>query len=336
MTGQALLEVDRVSKSFARGGAWSARSRSVVRAVSNVSFALRSGEVLGLVGESGSGKSTLGRMAIRLLEPSAGQVSYDGRAITHLSGRALRPLRRQMQPIFQDPYTSLNPKIRIGETIAEGIRLHGLAPKSEIRDRVAISLKRVGLDPAFGRRYPKALSGGQRQRVAIARALSVEPRLVVADEPVSALDVSIQAEIVDLLTALQEKARLAMLFISHDLRVVRQLADRIAVLYLGHLVEMGPADQVFSDPAHPYTEALLDAMPSHPGAPKRRKIVLRGELPNPIAPPSGCVFHPRCPYAIAECKTAPMTLRSIGNGRATACIRDDIELKPAAAGAGHG
>ena len=336
MTGQALLQVDQVSRTFVRGRAWPARSRSVVRAVSDVSFSLGAGEVLGLVGESGSGKSTLGRMAIRLLQPSSGEVSYDGRAITHLAELALRPLRRQMQPIFQDPYNSLNPRMRIGETIAEGIRLHRLAPKAEVADRVAASLKRVGLDPSFGRRYPKALSGGQRQRVAIARALSVEPRLVVADEPVSALDVSIQAEIVDLMRTLQKNTRLAMLFISHDLRVVHQLADRIAVLYLGHLVEIGAADRVFTAPAHPYTEALLDAMPSHPGSPKRRKIILGGELPNPIAPPPGCVFHPRCPYAIADCKQAPMKLRPAGNGRMTACIRDDIELQAAVPGVGHG
>ncbi len=329
MTAQPLLKVDAVSKSFGRSASWLGRASGVVHAVSEASFDLHEGEVLGLVGESGSGKSTLGRLAIRLLQPSSGEVSFDGRPITGLTVRQLRPLRRQMQPVFQDPYASLNPKMRIGSTIAEGMRLHGLASRSELPDRVAASLKRVGLDPAFGRRYPKALSGGQRQRVAIARALSVEPRIIVADEPVSALDVSIQAEIVDLLKALQEKTDLAMLFISHDLRVVHQLAGRIAVLYLGHLVETGASDEVFGAPAHPYTEALLDAMPSHPGTRKRRRIVLQGEPPNPIAPPSGCVFHPRCPYAIADCRHAPMKLRPKGGGRATACIRDDLPLRSA-------
>ena len=329
MTAQPLLRVDSVSKSFARGGTWLRRSGGVVHAVSNASFDLREGEVLGLVGESGSGKSTLGRLAIRLLQPTSGEVSFGGRPIAALTARQLRPLRRQMQPVFQDPYASLNPKMRVGSMIAEGMRLHGLVSRSELPDRVAVSLKRVGLDPAFGRRYPKALSGGQRQRVAIARALSVEPRMIVADEPVSALDVSIQAEIIDLLKALQEKADLAMLFISHDLRVVHQLAGRIAVLYLGHLVETGASDEVFGAPAHPYTEALLDAMPGHPGNKKRRKIALSGEPPNPMAPPSGCVFHPRCPYAIADCRHAPMTLRPKGDGRATACIRDDLTLRPA-------
>lgn len=329
MTTHPLLRVENVSKAFGRGGAWLGRPHATVRAVCDVSFELNAGEVLGLVGESGSGKSTLGRLAIRLLQPSDGDVWFEGRRITALSSGELRPLRRKMQPVFQDPYASLNPRMRIGSTIAEGMRLHGLASRTELAERVAQSLQRVGLDPALGKRFPRALSGGQRQRVAIARALSVQPRVIVADEPVSALDVSIQAEIVDLLQSLQAKTDLSMLFISHDLRVVRQLAGRVIVLYLGHVVESGPTEDVFSAPAHPYTEALLGAMPSHPGRPKRHRVTLEGELPNPMSPPTGCVFHPRCPYVVAECRRAAMRLRPMGEGRATACIRDDLALQAA-------
>ncbi|MDN2564857.1 ABC transporter ATP-binding protein [Aquibium sp. A9E412] len=299
--------------------------QALLHAVNDVSFSLQRGEVVALVGESGSGKSTLGRAAIRVTRPTAGTIWFEGRDITALGRAELRPLRRRMQLIFQDPYGSLNPRIRIGEAIAEGIRLHGLA-RGDLRERVARALDGVGLRPEIAERLPAALSGGQRQRVAIARALAVEPSVVVADEPTSALDVSVQAEIIDLLKTLQGAHELAMLFISHDLRVVKDISDRVMVLYLGHVVEIGPTRRVFSAPAHPYTEALLRSVPRHPGAAAGTPIVLEGEPPNPMAPPSGCVFHPRCPHALPECRTADMRHRPVAPGHGTACIRTDLSL----------
>lgn len=326
MSETTILRIDNVSKVFGSSG-WTLGGKSKqVHAVSNASLTLDEGEVVGLVGESGSGKSTLGRIAIRLIEPTSGAVWYRNQEISNLTARQLRPLRREMQPIFQDPYASLNPRIRIGATIAEGMRLHGVAAPNEIDDRVAAALRKVGMDPALGRRYPRALSGGQRQRIAIARALSVDPKLIVADEPVSALDVSIQAEIIDLLAALSSGNKLAMLFISHDLHVVRLLASRIVVLYLGHIVEEGPTETVFKSPRHPYTAALLASMPAYPGRQRRQRSLLQGELPNPMAPPSGCVFHPRCAFAVDACKSATMKLTDISDRQRTACIRTDVSL----------
>jgi oligopeptide/dipeptide ABC transporter ATP-binding protein len=329
MSGLAgeILRVESVSKIFAQR--IGLKRGPGLRAVNSASFAITEGEVLALVGESGSGKSTLGRLAIRVIEPTAGEVWFRDQRITALDRRALRPFRRMMQMVFQDPGGSLDPRMRVGQSIAEGIRLHRLAPASEIAGRVAAMLERVGLPAAMAGRYPKALSGGQRQRVGIARALAVEPAIVVADEPTSALDVSIQAEILDLLKSLQDEKRLAMLFISHDLRVVHNISDRVAVLYLGHIVEMGSTRAVYGAPRHPYTEALLSAVPVDPRAPRRARKPIGGEQPNPLLPPSGCVFHPRCPHAIPDCRAANMTLREIGHGHFSSCIRPELALTPA-------
>lgn len=320
--GRELLRLDGVSKVFAQRRGFS-RSAGL-RAVTDASFTLAGGEVLALVGESGSGKSTLGRTAIRVVEPTAGDIWLEGERITDLDRRQLRPLRRKMQMVFQDPYGSLNPRIRIGAAVAEGMRLHGLASGNTLRERVAQALEQVGLRPEIADRLPAALSGGQRQRVAIARALAVEPTVIVADEPTSALDVSVQAEIIDLLKALQSRQALSMLFISHDLRVVGDISDRVMVLYLGRIVEAGPTGQVFREPAHPYTRALLQAVPKHVGAAHGKRQLLKGELPNPVSPPSGCVFHPRCPFAVEACRSADMSHREVAPGQVTACIRDDL------------
>ena len=297
----------------------------VVRAVEDVSFELAAGEVLGLVGESGCGKSTLGRLVLRLLEPTAGQVELDGTDITALAPAQLRRFRRKMQMVFQDPYASLNPRMTIGDALAESLLLHGICPKSEVRDRAAGLLTQVGLRPDLLDRYPKAFSGGQRQRIAIARALASQPSFLVADEPVSSLDVSVQAEIVNLLQDLQRDLGLAMLFISHDLSVVEAVSDRVMVLYLGRPMEVAPTQQLYARPAHPYTAALLQAAPGsrHAG---QKKIVLSGEIPSPAAPPSGCVFRTRCPFAIEACAAQVPALRQIAPGQFKACIRDDIQL----------
>lgn len=327
-TTNTLLRVDRVSKTFMHRVGLG--RPAPLHAVSDVSFSLDRGEVLALVGESGSGKSTLGRLAIRVLEPTSGTVTFNELDITTLSRRALRPLRRQMQLIFQDPYGSLDPRIRIGKSIAEGIRLHNLAGRENIRDRVGSAIERVGLRRELATRFPSALSGGQRQRVAIARALAVEPTVIVADEPTSALDVSVQAEIIELLKGLQRDQQLSMLFISHDLRVVGDISDKVLVLYLGHIVEFGPTRQVYTQPRHPYTEALLRSVPRDPASPSSTsRIRLTGELPNPMSPPKGCVFHPRCQYALEECKTANMSRKTVAPGHDTACIRTDLSLTSA-------
>ncbi|MEZ4361157.1 MAG: ATP-binding cassette domain-containing protein [Kofleriaceae bacterium] len=312
-------------------GALTGRTASL-RAVDAVDLSIYPGETLGLVGESGCGKSTLGRTLLRLLEPSGGQILFDGQDITRLAQRTLRPLRRQMQMIFQDPYASLNPRMSIGATIAEPLIIHKLAATpAERRRRVDELLERVGLSAEAARRYPHEFSGGQRQRVGIARALAVQPRFIVCDEPISALDVSIQAQIVNLLSELQEAEQLTYLFISHDLKVVRHIADRIAVMYLGRIVELGPARQVYRTPRHPYTRALLSAVPQPiPGAASRR-VVLQGDVPSPLSPPSGCPFHPRCPEPNkpAACATRRPTLRVVEGGCEVACHLVEGEGTPA-------
>ncbi|SHJ89319.1 oligopeptide transport system ATP-binding protein [Roseomonas rosea] len=305
--------------------------RRPVRAVAGVDIAIRRGEALGLVGESGSGKSTIGRMLLRLVRPTAGQVVFDGQDITGADRAALRPLRRRMQMVFQDPFGSLNPRMGIGPAVAEGIALHRLASGSAARDRAASLLERVGLSPGLYDRRPAALSGGQRQRVAIARALAVDPDFVVADEPVSALDVSVGAEILNLLRELRRERQLALLFVSHDLGAVRTLCDRVAVLYLGRVMEEGPAAAVLRAPSHPYTRALLSASPGRPGEARGPRILLRGEIPSPAAPPSGCVFRTRCPYALPACAETVPALRPLDATRRAACIRDDILGMEAAA-----
>jgi len=297
------------------------RSRRVgeIKAVDGVSFDIRPGETLGLVGESGCGKTTTGRLILRLLAPSAGQVFYRGVELTRLSPREMDPYRRKLQIIFQDPYASLNPRITVGNAIREPLIAHRLADSKTARERVLRLLEVVGLAPFHYNRYPHEFSGGQRQRVGIARALALEPEFIVADEPVSALDVSIQAQIINLLERIQTEFGLTFLFISHDLGVIRHISNRVLVMYLGKIVEMAEADELFTHPLHPYTQALLSAIPSaRPGVSKER-ILLTGDVPSPLNPPSGCHFHTRCPKAMPQCKAEEPIWKEVAGGHFTAC-----------------
>jgi peptide/nickel transport system ATP-binding protein len=313
----ALVSVHALRKYFGR-------TERTVRAVDGVSFDIARGEVLGLVGESGSGKSTVGRSLLKLIEPSEGEVRFAGTDLAPLSRRAMRPYRRRMQIIFQDPYASLNPRRRVGDAIGEVLDAHGLHQGSVRAKRIAELLSLVGLAPEHARRFPHEFSGGQRQRIGIARALAVEPEFIVADEPVSALDVSIQAQIINLLCDLRERFDLTILFISHDLDVVEYLCDRVVVLYLGKVMETGSAQAIYRTPRHPYTQALLAASPRpDPGA-RRQRQLLQGDIPSPIDPPSGCVFRTRCPYAQAACAAQVPALREVAPGHFKACLRDDI------------
>jgi oligopeptide/dipeptide ABC transporter ATP-binding protein len=295
--------------------------RGPVRAVDGVSFSIAAGKTLGLVGESGCGKSTVGRSILRLIEPDAGRVTLDGTNVLALGGRELRALRHRMQIVFQDPYGSLNPRMTVRQTLAEPLAIHRLAAGAEVARRIASLLGEVGLDPAFATAYPHELSGGQRQRVGIARALSVEPQFLVLDEPVSALDVSVQAQVLNLLAELQQKRRLTYLFIAHDLAVVRHIADDVAVMYLGKVVELAPAGALYADPRHPYTKSLLSAVPVPDPSAQRQRIVLQGDVPSPAAPPSGCPFHPRCPHPKKNqrCRTIAPALREVKPGQFAAC-----------------
>jgi oligopeptide/dipeptide ABC transporter ATP-binding protein len=298
-----------------------------VQAVTAVDLRLSRGEAVGLVGESGSGKSTVGRLLLALLKPTAGRVLFEGADLAHLDKDAQRRLRRRMQLVFQDPYSSLDPRRRVGEQIGDGLVIHDIVPPSERAKRVAALLDQVGLAANHANRFPHEFSGGQRQRIGIARALATEPNFLVADEPVSALDVSIQAQVLALLADLRTRLGLAMLFISHDLPAVRHLCDRVVVMYLGRVMEEGPTAAVFAAPRHPYTAALLSAAPSLDITRRRTRILLRGEPPSPVAPPSGCVFRTRCPYALPACAEAVPALRPFGGpGQYKACIRDDIAV----------
>jgi oligopeptide transport system ATP-binding protein len=318
-------KADKVSPASAMWRALS-RMKATVRAVDDVSFTIHSGETLGLVGESGCGKSTLGRTILRLTDPTAGTIVFAGHDLSALTQKQLRPIRRDMQMIFQDPYASLNPRMTVGATLAEPIDIHGLAASADERSaRVEALLDKVGLRTDAVTRYPHEFSGGQRQRIGIARALAVEPRFIVCDEPVSALDVSIQAQIVNLLQDLQDADNLTYLFIAHDLNVVRHICDRVAVMYLGRLVEIGAARAVYDSPGHPYTRALLSAVPvpdpSDRARREQNRIILAGDVPSPISPPSGCAFHPRCPVTDrpAACTREVPRLRELSSGAYAAC-----------------
>jgi oligopeptide/dipeptide ABC transporter ATP-binding protein len=297
------LEVRNLVKHFIAKRSVFGQTLATVKAVDGVSFAIQPGETLAIVGESGCGKSTVGRLVMRLLEPTSGEVHLGGQDVTCLNQTEFRPHRRDVQMIFQDPYSSLNPRMTIGQILAEPLMLHGIVPANQRKDRVAELLRTVGLRPEQAARYPHEFSGGQRQRIVIARALAVEPKVIVCDEPVSALDVSIRAQILNLLKDLQARLGLAYVFISHDLSVVKHIADRVAVMYLGRMVETGPADAVFEDPRHPYTRALLSAIPVASPAARRERRLLEGDVPSPLHPPPGCHLHTRCPYAMAICQT---------------------------------
>jgi len=320
----ALLEVVDLVRHFRTPGTL-LRSGPPLKAVDGVSFSVQPGEVLGLVGESGSGKSTIGNLALRLDNPTAGRIVFDGQDITHASDAALHAFRRRAQPIFQDPFGSLDPRMTVEQIVAEALVIHRLARgRQALRERVVEFLELVGLDASQLTRLPHQFSGGQRQRIGIARAMAVKPDLIIADEAVSALDVSIQAQIINLLRDLQRRLGLAMIFISHDLAVVEYISDRVAVLYLGHIMEIGPAHDLVQRPKHPYTEALLSAVPEPDLGRSRRRIILQGDLPSPTAPPSGCVFRTRCPYAIPACAEAVPAFREIAPGHMSACIRTEI------------
>ena len=328
-----LLSVRDLVKHYHAGGLFG-RSAPPVRAVDGVSFDVAPGETLALVGESGCGKSSVGRTILRLQEPTSGTARFEGVDLFSLDRAALRSLRRRMQIIFQDPYSSLNPRMTVGAAIAEGIEIHRLAPRRDIPQRVSALLEEVGLDPGYSRRYPHEFSGGQRQRIGIARALAVQPAFIVCDEPVSALDVSVQAQVLNLLSDLQRQRGLSYLFIAHDLAVVRQIARRIAVMYLGRIVEEGLTDQLLSNPRHPYTVALLSAVPEpEPGA-HRNRIVLQGDLPSPSNPPPGCPFHTRCfhPLKNERCRTEVPLLRPVA-GTVAACHYAESTPQPAVSGA---
>ena len=308
-----------LTKLYPVAGGFFSRSDLAVRALVGVDLEIRSGETLGVVGESGCGKSTLGRCLLRLIEPTAGEVRFDGQDMLALAPAELRRLRRSMQIIFQDPYASLNPRMRVGAIVAEGIEVHGLASGAEKRRRVEELLRKVGLGPEHYDRYPHEFSGGQRQRIGIARALAVGPRFIVADEPVSALDLSIQAQVLNLMTDLQEQMGLAYLFISHDLRVVEHISHRVAVMYLGRIVEQAPRERLYANPRHPYTRARLSAVPVADPRRRSERIPLAGDVPSPLNPPSGCPFHPRCAYAEARCKSETPALLTGAGGHAVAC-----------------
>ena len=314
MTNETLVQIEELRKYFPAGG-------QQVRAVDGVTFSIRRGETLGLVGESGCGKTTVGRCILRLIEPTGGRIRFEDRDLASLGREELRRMRRRMQIIFQDPYSSLNPRMKVGAIIGEPLEIHRVGAKVERRERVAELLRVVGLDPGYADRYPHEFSGGQRQRIGIARALALQPAFIVADEPVSALDVSVQAQVVNLLQDLQEQFGLTYLFISHGLAVVKHISARVGVMYLGKLVELAPAEAIYEAPRHPYTQALLAAIPiPDPSRSREARARLGGDVPNPIAPPAGCRFHTRCPHAQPRCRTEEPAFREVAPGHFAACF----------------
>ena len=317
-----LVEAKLLSKRFPIKGGIFSREVASVKAVTEVNLTVKKGETLGLVGESGCGKSTLGRCLIRLIEPSGGNIIYDGRDITKLKGEELRALRRRMQIIFQDPYASLNPRMTVGNIIGEPLQIHKIGATNKDRlDRVQQLVELVGLRKEAVNRYPHEFSGGQRQRIGIARSLAVSPEFIVCDEPVSALDVSIQAQIINLLMDLQQKLGLTYLFIAHDLKVVEHISNRVAVMYLGRVVEQASADDLYKNPQHPYTQALLSAIPIPKVGPRPKRVILQGDVPSPVNPPPGCHFNPRCPVAEAQCKVTDPKLKPTTSAHETRCIK---------------
>ncbi|WP_413375177.1 ABC transporter ATP-binding protein [Alkalihalobacillus sp. 1P02AB] len=324
-----LLNVQQLKKYYQIRGAFGRLSRvkGYVKAVDNISFQLIAGETYGLVGESGCGKSTTGRSLLRLIEPSDGKVIYDGKDVSQLNSSELRKIRQNMQMVFQDPFSSLNPRKRIGKVIEEPLVIHGIGNKKERQEMAFEILEKVGLKPEHYYRYPHEFSGGQRQRIGLARALVLRPKLVILDEPVSALDVSIQSQILNLLDELQDEFDLTFLFIAHDISVVRHISDRIGVMYLGHIVEEAPTDHLFSKPLHPYTQALLSAVPRPTTDVVQELVSIEGELPSPLNPPSGCVFHTRCPHAMERCKLEVPIYKEVHEGHKVACHLYDEERK---------
>lgn len=331
MSSQPIIEVRGLRKYYpVRGGVFG-RQRGQVKAVETVSLDLCRGETLGLVGESGCGKSTLGRTIMRLEEPTDGDVLFEGRDLAHASARELFALRRNVQMIFQDPYSSLNPRLTIGETVREPLDVHGLGTDAGRRQRVEELLESVGLSPAAKNRYPHEFSGGQRQRVGVARSLALDPKVIIADEPVSALDVSVQGQVLNLMVRFQRELNLTCLFISHDLSVVEYVSDRVAIMYLGRLVEVGSTETIFTRPAHPYTRALMEAVPVADPRRRRQTAPIQGETPSAVDPPPGCAFHPRCPFAGEKCRQRVPEMEEVGSGEGdaghvVACLcKDEIE-----------
>jgi len=320
MTAEDLVRIIGLKKYFPVGeGRLFSRKKEYVHAVDDVTFNIRTGETLGLVGESGCGKSTTGMAILKLIEPTAGEVWFEGNSVTTLDKRSLRRLRKDMQIIFQDPYASLNERMTVGEIIGEGMKINRLGTKHERGEKTAELLETVGLRVEHSRRYPHEFSSGQRQRIAIARALALNPRFVVADEPVSALDVSIQAQVINLLMELQDRFHLTYLFISHDLSVVKHISDRVAVMYLGKIVEIAPRSVIYANPQHPYTQALLAAVPIPDPSLERKRTILEGDIPSPLHPPPGCRFHTRCPSRLSDCSSSEPGLREIGPDHHVAC-----------------
>src|SRR5438445_7428023 len=324
----ALLEVENLVKHFVAGRSVLGRPTAFIKAVDGVSFTVEAGKTLALVGESGCGKSTVSRLVLRLIEPDAGKVRFEGRDLGALDTNQLRAFRRDAQIIFQDPYASLNPRMTVSQILTEPLALHDLVPPAGRRERIEHLLRLVGLEPRFARRYPHEFSGGQRQRIAIARALAVEPKLVICDEPVSALDVSIRSQILNLLRDLQDRLGLAYIFVSHDLAVVKHIADRVAVMNLGTIVETADTQDLFAMPRHPYTRALLSAIPVPKPQARRSRILLQGDMPSALNPPAGCRFHTRCPFVVERCRTQRPLLTADATGHAPACHRTP-ELPPA-------